>query len=76
MDCSKPDGVVRDQPRRQGPGFAVVMRCACGARERIFTSRALVAGWAKRSYECNRCAPRVRHSELSADVADLVEEAA
>jgi hypothetical protein len=35
--------------------IVVVLRCACGARERIHTSRALAASWTHREYACTGC---------------------
>ena len=34
----------------------LTMRCPCGGRETIFTSRTLPIGWS-RDYVCGRCAP-------------------
>jgi hypothetical protein len=49
-------------PRRSGPEYAVVLRCAgagCCKRERILTSRSLLATWANCIYTCAACTPKV-----------------
>lgn len=35
----------------------VVLRCRCGARASILSTRAMVTGWTDRGYECDRCSP-------------------
>ena len=42
----------------RGPVFRVVLRCAgCSASETILTTRAGLAGWTSRTYQCGACVP-------------------
>lgn len=52
----------------------VTLKCTCGGRSRILTSKAIAAGWTDKGYKCDDCGPVLRDESVDPELERLQRE--